>query len=385
MRVIAFYLPQFHRTKENDKWWGEGFTEWTNVKKSKPLYPGHNQPRIPLNNNYYDLDNDFDKTMSWQIEIAKKYGVYGFCMYHYWFKDGKKILERPVEKFLNDKSKDIPFCICWANEPWTRTWSGQAKEVIMPQEYGDKEEWKQHFYYFLPFFKDERYIQQDGKPLLVIYRPELIKQLDEMISCWEELAKKEGLNGIYIVSQGSTYGTMRKTSNKVDAFILYEPGHTQAEFSVSRTNLVKDFFMNPRLFIEVEGQKVKSQLGRMFKISNAKIRTTFLDYDAFWKHILNRKIDSNNLILGAFLDWDNSPRRKNKGARIFKGSSPEKFGRYFTQLCAKAEKETNFDMIFINAWNEWSEGTYLEPDTVNKYGYLEAIHSALKNYKRLRK
>ena len=251
----------------------------------------------------------------------------------------------------------------------------------MPQEYGDADEWEKHFYYLLPFFKDERYIIQDGKPLLVIYRPELIKQLDEMISCWEKLAQKEGLNGLYIVSQGSTYGTMRKTSNKVDAFILYEPGHTQAEFSVSRTNLVKDFFMNPRLFMEVEGQKIKSQFGRLIKSENPRIRTTFLDYDVFWKHILKRKIESSNLILGAFIDWDNSPRRKNRGARVFKGATPAKFAKYFTKLCKKAEEETDFDMIFVNAWNEWSEGTYLEPDTANQYGYLEAVKTALENYK----
>ena len=378
MRVIAFYLPQYHCIPENDEWWGKGFTEWTNVKNSRPLYDGHNQPRKPLDDNYYDLDNDFDKVMDWQIKLAKKYKVYGFCMYHYWFKGGKKLLERPLEKFLDDKTKTIPFCICWANEPWTRTWSGNKNEIIMPQEYGGYDEWVEHFYYFLPFFKDERYIMQNGRPLLVIYRPELIDDLDSMIECWQELAKKEGIKGLFVVSQGSSYGTMKNTSKLIDAFILYEPGHTQAEFSVTRTNLVKDLFMNPRLFFEVEGQKVKSQFGSIIKSNNAKFRTTFLNYDTFWKHILNRKIDSDKLILGAFLDWDNSPRRKNKGARIFRGASPQKFAYYFSKLVKKAEEETLYDMIFINAWNEWSEGTYLEPDIKNGFAYLAAVKKSVK-------
>lgn len=379
MKVIAFYLPQFHRIPENDKWWGKGFTEWTNVKKSVPLFRGHYQPRIPLHKNYYDLDKEHEKTMEWQIELAKKYGVYGFCFYHYWFQEGKKLLEKPLENFLDNKNLDLPFCLCWANEPWTRTWSGKAKEIIMPQEYGDREEWVEHFYYFLPFFQDKRYIFYNENPMLVIYRPELIEQLDDMIICWNELAKREGFNGLYIVSQGSAYGTTRKTSGLVDAYILYEPGHTQAEFSVTRTNLIADFKLNPRLFLSVEGQKIKSQLSALLKVKNAKMRTTFLDYDMFWHHILKRKYNSDNLIPGAFCDWDNSPRRGGRGARIFKNSSPEKFEKYFRLLVKKTKKETKFDMIFINAWNEWSEGTYLEPDEKNGYKYLKAIRKAVKN------
>lgn len=203
MKTIAFYLPQYHTIPENDVWWGKDFTEWTNLKKSTALFDGHYQPRIPENRNYYNLLDDTVK--QWQIDLAKKYGIYGFCFYHYWFKGGKKLLERPIEQFLENKSLKMPFCLCWANEPWTRAWDGKTKEVIMPQEYGTEQEWREHFQYLLPFLKDERYIYVDGKPLLVFYKPELIENLKAMIDIWKEMALTAGLPGLTFVVQGSNY------------------------------------------------------------------------------------------------------------------------------------------------------------------------------------
>lgn len=156
MKLIAFYLPQFHTFPENDEWWEKDFTEWTNVKRAMKLYSWQYQPRIPYKNNYYNLNDDFEATMKWQIGIAKRGGVYGFCFYHYWFKNGKRLLEKPVERFLENENLDINFCLSWANEPWTRTWDGKQHDILMPQEYGDVDEWKDHFYYLLPFFKDGR-------------------------------------------------------------------------------------------------------------------------------------------------------------------------------------------------------------------------------------
>ncbi|RRQ78488.1 glycoside hydrolase family 99-like domain-containing protein, partial [Enterococcus faecium] len=193
MRVIAFYLPQFHEIPENNEWWGEGFTEWTNVKTARPLYSGHYQPREPINDNYYDLLNDDVK--EWQVSIAKKNGIYGFCFYHYWF-DGKMLLEKPVEQFLKNKNLDINFCLSWANEPWTKAWVSKNDSILIEQNYGNEENWEKHFDYLLPFFKDSRYICNDGKPLFVIYRPEQIGCLNEMLDYWQILAKKNGLAGI---------------------------------------------------------------------------------------------------------------------------------------------------------------------------------------------
>ena len=154
MKIITFYLPQFHTFPENDMWWGKGFTEWTNTRKAKPLFKGHYQPHIPYKKNYYDLTKE--GVMKTQIEYAKKYGIYGFCFYHYWFTNGKKLMEKPVETFLEDKTLNIKFCLSWANEHWTKKWDGGSKEIIMEQNYGSKEDWKMHFEYLLPFFKDSR-------------------------------------------------------------------------------------------------------------------------------------------------------------------------------------------------------------------------------------
>ena len=188
VKIIPFYLPQFHTIPENDEWWGEGFTEWTNVKKAKPLFEGHDQPRIPLNNNYYNLMDDNVKI--WQAKLAKEYGIFGFCYYHYWFKGGRQLLEKPAEQMLKNKEIDIPFCFCWANENWSKNWDGGNREVIMEQDYGSQEDWEKHFRYFVRFFRDERYITVHGKPLLIIYKPEQITDLQQMVVYFRKRAKE---------------------------------------------------------------------------------------------------------------------------------------------------------------------------------------------------
>lgn len=187
MKILALYLPQYHRIPENDNWWGEGFTEWINVKKGTPLFKGHYQPKIPLNNNYYDLSDGNGEVWRWQAELAREYGIYGFCIYHYWF-EGKMLLEKPMEILLRRKDIDVNYCICWANETWRRTWYGLRNEVLIEQTYGTEDDWKNHFKYLLPFFKDSRYIKIKNRPVIHIYRSSEIENLSLMRTLWDSMA-----------------------------------------------------------------------------------------------------------------------------------------------------------------------------------------------------
>ena len=192
-KVLALHLPQYHRIPENDRWWGEGFTDWVNVRKAKPLFQGHEQPVVPLNNNYYDLSDT--AAIRWQAQLAKQYGVYGFCYYHYWF-SGRKLLEKPCELLLDHKDIDIKYCFCWANESWARTWDGKEHDVLMKQVYGGREDWTAHFDYLLPFFQDERYIRIDNKPVIFIYSCHRIADFDDVVAWWDELARENGFDGV---------------------------------------------------------------------------------------------------------------------------------------------------------------------------------------------
>ena len=221
IKPICFYLPQFHPIPENDEAHGEGFTEWTNVKKAYPLYDGHNQPRVPYDNNYYSL---LDKeVMIQQAELAKKYGIYGFCYYHYWFKNGKKLLEKPVEMMLENKDIDIPFCLSWANENWTRRWDGGNHEIIVEQDYDDLNDLKKHVDYLCQFFKDDRYIKIDGIPLLLIYKPELIPNLTKTMGIIRNRARKNGFEDLEIIVQFPKFLLNNHQLELFDGFAEFQP------------------------------------------------------------------------------------------------------------------------------------------------------------------
>lgn len=368
MRVIAFYLPQFHEIHENNEWWGKGFTEWVNVKKAKPLYDGHVQPRIPLDNNYYDLTDN--NAQIWQANLAKQYGVYGFAYYHYWF-NGKLLLEKPAENMLNDPKIDIPFCFSWANEPWTNAWVSQNNsKIILQQKYGSEKEWKKHFDYLLPFFKDKRYIKNDGKPLFIIYRADIIPSLNDMIDHFQEYAKTVGFPGIDF-----SYQHLAKAKEKMDDDsrftynIHFEPIYAEFELSNNKYKLLRE---------------LKRKIADLFEHhTNINARSLTLnkglkkfDYDQVWKSILARCPLSEKCVPGAYVDWDNTPRKGENG-KVHVGSSPDKFKHYFSKQIWRTKNIYHKDMIFIYAWNEWAEGGYLEPDTRFEYKYLEAIKQAL--------
>lgn len=375
MKIIAYYLPQFHNIPENDEWWGDGFTEWVNVKNAKPLFEGHVQPRVPLNNNYYNLLDDDVKI--WQAEIAKKHGVYGFCYYHYWF-NGKLLLEKPMEQMLKNKKIDMPFCICWANEPWTKAWVGETTKVLIPQTYGDKPEWKEHFDYMLPFFKDERYIYKDGKPFFVFYRPSVIHCVKEMMEYWNELAIEAGLKGICFAFQtGELDWNNDKTANAFDYDIEFQPGYARHEMISGKKGIVNSVKTLRRKIASTFEKKFGIDLLRFGASTFRKITNSQnISYDDTWNMIISSKPYRNNSIPGAFVRWDNTPRHQERGY-IYQGENPEKFKKYLSAQIKHAKNDYKQDMIFIYAWNEWAEGGYLEPDEEYGYGYLEAIRDAL--------
>ena len=371
IKIIPFYLPQFHTIPENDQWWGEGFTEWTNVRKAQPLFPGHDQPRIPLNGEYNLLD---DETKIWQADLAKKYGIFGFCYYHYWFKDGRKLLEKPAEQMLANPKVDLPFCFCWANENWSKNWDGGNREVIMEQDYGDLNDWEKHFQYLLPFFKDSRYITVDEKPLFVIYKPDQIIDLYQMTSYWKQRAVEEGFPGLCFAFQFPTYYSDMYYRNDIFDFrIGFEPVHARNLDSMKpgTSNKVKLMrkFLGENILSIYRKKRVANLSSGFSKAQNLAMYF----YDEIWVKILNAHWTAE-FIPGGFVDWDNTPR--NKHGLLHSGFTIEKFQNYMTRLIKRANNE-NKPMIFINAWNEWGEGAFLEPD--QKYGYqkLEAIKSAL--------
>jgi hypothetical protein len=360
LKVIAYYLPQFHEIEENNQWWGKGFTEWTNIKKAKPLFNNHNQPRVPLNNNYYDLNND--SVRLWQEELAEKYGIYGFCYYHYWFKGGKKLLEKPMEMLLENKAIRLPFCMSWANEPWTRSWDGKYGEVLMEQEYGSREEWIEHYEYLYKFFKDDRYIKIDGKPLFVIYKSSSINQCKEMMELWNSMAIENGLNGIYFVNTLRSK-TIDGRNLPFSAHVEFEPAYTTSNLPLRELNKRRIYRYSKRLLSVINKKESYCNLA--------------MDYDKMTKLSLQKQpLSGLPTIPGAFVEWDNTPRKGIMGT-YYKNFTVSKFEEYLTEKITKGINEYKSEFIFINAWNEWCEGAYLEPDEKNGYGCLESVRNAL--------
>lgn len=360
MKIIAFYLPQYHEIKENNEWWGKGFTEWTNVKNAAPTFKGQNMPRVPLNNNYYDLTNV--DSLIWQANLAKKYGIYGFAYYHYW-STGNMLLEKPAEIMLANKEVDIPFCFSWANHTWTRCWADKSDETLWEQKYGDESDWIKHFNYLLPFFKDDRYIKIDGKPVMIIYNPNNVPEFKEMFILWKEMALENGLKGIYFMNQENTYD-MYKNPND----ILFD---ASIEFQMNKA--VRIFMKNNPVFAF---ERITNRIADRIPFLQNKFTTMHYTYDQIWKIILKQKPTSEKHFPGAFVDWDNTPRRKNRG-QVCIGANPEKFRYYLTKQIKKAKEEYKKNYLFMFAWNEWGESGYLEPDEKYGYGMLEAVRDSL--------
>lgn len=363
IKLLAYYLPQFHEIPENNEFWGKGFTEWCNVKKAKPLFWGHKQPKVPYKKNYYDLSDP--NVMVSQMKMAKKYGIYGFCFYHYWFGEGKILLEKPVENILTNSDADLPFCIAWANEDWVKTWhgSGGGDRLLIKEKYGDAKEWTAHIEWLLRFFKDPRYIKKNNRPVLLLYNTSQIPCREKMLELWDKKVKDAGFDGIWLIAMKKT-DTDRVKYKGVSASVSFEPRRTRQS-----TDKFKSVWCQYKL---KNGEKLSK-----IPILKHFLYTSF-DYDTINKTILERKCGANEY-RGIFTNYDETPRRK-EWSLIFKGSTPAKFQYYLEQNIKKSIREGN-EFLFINAWNEWGEGACLEPDEQYGYAYLKAVRNALRDVK----
>lgn len=371
VKLVPFYFPQFHAIPENDEWWGKGFTDWVNVKRSKPQYSGHYQPRVPLDNRYYD-QSQLD-TLRWQIDLAKRHGIYGFCHYHYWF-GGKQLLQTPTNLVLENKDLDLPFCLCWANETWSRRWDGRDHHILQEQTHvPDKALWKAHFEYLARAWSDDRAIKVDGRPLFVIYRAHRVEQVDAMFDCWRELAHERGIPSPYFATVKQYEFPVPEVLKHFDAVVQFQPFEAVYSPDFPEPGLETNPWLKPYRLLPDKLQDVLRAVRYKFMAN-----LTFYDYDKTWEHIL--KVEREGGIPafpGAFVDWDNTPRYV-KRARIFKGASPERFEYWFKQLVEiTAQRPAPEHLIFLNAWNEWAEGTYLEPDMRHGFKYLEAVKRSL--------
>ena len=362
-KIIAMYLPQFHTIPENDKWWGEGYTEWTAVRQAKPMFEGHLQPRVPLNGTYYNLLNK--TVMERQSSLMREYGVFGLCFYHYYFGDGRMVLEKPAENLLKWTDIEMPFCFSWANESWVRTWSNFSDErnswnemnetrneggrhgVLLLQDYGEDDVWERHAEYLIPFFKDSRYIKIDGKPVFLIYKADSIACLPRMKDVWDKVACEHGLKGIYYVTTNSANACC-------DAGVQMEP---MAAMLGGKTLQFQGDYCGVRKVIPYD-EAVKCSISRM---SPTDQKTFF----------------------SVCPGYDDTPRR-GSGGTVIHGASPVAFKEYLKRVLYYSESIGN-EFVFVNAWNEWGEGNYLEPDELNGESFLSAVKSASEEYHLLAK
>ena len=359
--VFAMYLPQYHETEENNKFWGKGFTDWVSVKKATSLFDGHIQPKIPADDNYYDLS--IKENIKWQADLAKKYGIAGLGVYHYWFNSEQATLTKPAEIILDNQDINIPFFFAWDNASWKRTWSKikgndwsplvdsteqvqkQGPEILIEYKAGGQEDWKIHFDYLLPYFKDERYVKHNGCPIFLIYN--YSSEILEMSKYWNKLAVENGFMGMEIIF---SYNPLHGIPADVKKF-RYEPLYSGWGRYIDR-------------FLRL--------------VNRNKVQTKVMkySYDTVWQQIIRsaKRCHDKNTYYGAFVNYDDTPRRGNKG-KVILGSTPEKFESYLRELIRVCDRQ-NKDYIFLTAWNEWGEGAYMEPDIHSGLAYLEAFKNA---------
>ncbi len=362
-RLITIYLPQFHEIKENNEWWGQGFTEWTNVKRGRPFYPGHYQPRVPYQNNYYDLSNL--EVLEAHTRLAQKAGIYGFGFYHYYF-SGRKLLETPIEQYRDNSKETFPYCLIWANQSWARTWyrADAGMKILLKQEYGSKNEWIKHYNYLNTFFIDPRYIKIDNKPVYIIYLPQDIEARNEMFDVWNRMAIANGFSGIYLIAMNTGLG-YDKANNLYNAYMNFEPLRAmRADTSVKSV-------------LQMWKEKQTDKIKKTQTIKNFLYTQNAYVYNDLCKNIEKgyRVPSKTKTMFGAFAGWDNTSRKDEAGV-IVRNSTPKRFGLHIKRMLELSEKNGN-EFLFLNAWNEWSEGAYIEPDKRYEFKYLEELEEIM--------
>ena len=358
IRTIAIHLPQFHPFPENDRWWGRGFTEWTNVTKAKPLFKDHYQPHLPTDLGFYDLR--LEQTRMEQAALAKEHNIYGFCYYHYWF-NGKRLMHEPLDAMLQTGKPDFPFMFCWANENWTRKWDGQEEKALISQAYSEEDDINHIRFLCNEVFSDPRYIRVDGKPFFLVYRPALIPDINNTIRTWRNEAQKQGVGQLYI-------GYSQSFQLKEDPIKL--------GFDVS-IDFQPDFYHESGRYQGTMLEKILHKLG----IKNSAFEhNTVVDYPDYIQSIIKLPDPSYKRFPCITPMWDNTARRK-EGAFIFRNADPRAYENWFAHIVQNFEpysKEENF--VFINAWNEWAEGNHLEPCIKWGTQYLEATKRVIEKH-----
>lgn len=360
-KVIALYLPQYHPTPDNDEWWGEGFTEWTNVAKARKLYKGHYQPKVPANLGFYDLR--LSDVREKQVEMAKRAGVDAFCYYHYWFGNGKQELERPFQEVVASGKPDFPFCLCWANEPWySKMWNQDGsieKKLLVDQVYPGKEENEQHFYAMLDAFKDPRYYRINGRLVFMVYKPYHFKEISAFIKQWNELAKQNGLVGFHFIGHCQNPQTHKEIDDmKALGFDAINVLHL-TNFKVVNQSLVR------RLVNYLTHQLMN--------------RPYINDYKSILPKLIGPETSREDVYPSLVPNWDHTPR-SGKGGYLFENCEPELFEKHCQMVFDAIKNKKNEDkIVFLKSWNEWGEGNYMEPDLKYGLGFIDALRRALKD------
>lgn len=343
-RIFAFYLPQFHPIPENNDWWGNGFTEWFNTAKAKPLFNGHHQPNIPTELGFYDLR--LPEARAAQAAMAKKYGIEAFCYYHYWFA-GKRLIERPFNEVLASGKPDFPFFLCWANQTWSGIWHGAPDRILIEQTYPGMEDHKKHFYELLKAFNDKRYVRVDGKPIFLIYRPLELPEIKKVTDYWRELALKEGLPGLHLVGVAH-FESWNPVDYGLDAVVDQRLPDKNKHISNTLPLLKLQALFGKKLPTIYDYKKIITTL----------VRTQMPNFESYPCVIPN---------------WDNTPRSGVNGL-VFTGVTIKLFQQQLDRAITRVKDlPENRKIIFLKAWNEWAEGNYVEPDLKYGLAFLEAI------------